>query len=146
MLVWPVCVCVCVRRKKEGRTTLGNQSVSDSWALSMLCQSDLCVCVWLVATFVCFLRECAVAIVEAWSESTKLPITAQSDTAPPRTSSRPHYLAHTHTHAEHTHQSVQPGAHYQTTNPRTVVNLQKKTHGASLTGLHLLISRGRNDI
>lgn len=70
-----------------------------------------------------------------------MPISAQLEMDPLWTSSGPHYLAHERTHAKRTHQSVQPEAYYQTTNPRTAVNLQK-THGASLTGLHLLISRG----
>lgn len=73
----------------------------------------------------------------------KLPITAQPELGHCRLPAGP-IIWHIQTHT-HTNQSMQPGAHYQTTNPRTAVNLQK-THGASLTELHLLIFRDVSDI
>lgn len=139
-----VCVRVCVRwkkREKEGerQNNSGNQSVSDSLALSMLCQSDLCSCVcvlWCVPPAPhFFVHKCVVATQEALSKVPSCPSQHSQRRVLRGPPAGPHYLARERTRAKHTHQSVQPGAHYQTTNPRTIVNLWCQSDRAALTHL-----------
>lgn len=134
-----VCLCVCVRREEQEQPWKPKYE----WQLgTQHALSIRLVCVVRRVHASIFLCVSAAAIEESWGEVWSCPsqhsqswVTADFQQAP---------LSGTYKHT-HTNQSMQPGAHYQTTNPRTAVNLQK-THGASLTELHLLIFRDVSDI
>lgn len=128
-----------------------------SLVLSVLCQSDLCarfsvlvlshLCAFASGVCVCMCMRCC-GDRRSLERGTKMPIAAQLETTAPQTSSRPHYLADECIRAKDAHQSVTQCSQGPITRPHIPGqqwNLQA-THGASLTGLHTLISRGRNDI
>lgn len=136
------CGCLCafptprVWNRKRGERDSGSQSVSDSLALGTLCQSDLHVAKC-APTSVCTRarRGDRSGGVGGWSG---VPSAWDGSSADLRRAP----LSGTSAHPCQAHTSaVRPGAYYQTANPTTAANPQK-THGASLSVLHLLISRG----